>query len=129
MINISHLDHFVLTVADISKSAEFYKNILGMNVITFSAGRTALTFGHKKINLHQRGCEFEPKALNVQTGSADLCFITTNKLADAMQHVRNQGIDIIEGPVERTGTQGPIMSFYFRDPDGNLIEISTYLNP
>lgn len=128
MISINHLDHFVLTVADISKSAEFYKNILGMNIITFGTGRTALTFGNQKINLHQSGYEFEPKALNVQTGSADLCFITTNKLTEAMQHVTNQGIDIIEGPVKRTGSQGPIMSFYFRDPDGNLIEVSTDSN-
>ena len=127
MIKISHIDHLVLTVADISATVDFYEKILGMRAISFRSGRIALEFGNQKINLHQLGSEFEPKAQNIQAGSADLCFITTTELSNAMQHVKDHGITIIEGPVKRTGAQGSIISFYFRDPDGNLIEISTYL--
>lgn len=127
MIKISHIDHLVLTVADISATVDFYEKILGMRAISFGSGRIALEFGNQKINLHQLGSEFEPKAQNIQAGSADLCFITTTELSNAMQHVKDHGITIIEGPVKRTGAQGSIISFYFRDPDGNLIEISTYL--
>ena len=126
MIKISHIDHLVLTVVDISATVDFYEKILGMRAIHFGAGRIALEFGNQKINLHQLGSEFEPKAQNIQAGSADLCFITTTELSNAMQHVKDHGITIIEGPVKRTGAQGSIISFYFRDPDGNLIEISTY---
>ena len=126
MIKISHIDHLVLTVADISATVDFYEKILGMRAISFGSGRIALEFGNQKINLHQLGSEFEPKAQNIQAGSADLCFITTTELSNAMQHVKDHGITIIEGPVKRTGAQGSIISFYFRDPDGNLIEISTY---
>ena len=126
MIKIARLDHLVLTVVDISATVDFYEKILGMRAISFGSGRIALEFGNQKINLHQLGSEFEPKAQNIQAGSADLCFITTTELSNAMQHVKDHGITIIEGPVKRTGAQGSIISFYFRDPDGNLIEISTY---
>ncbi|MGL4734078.1 MAG: VOC family protein [Enterovibrio sp.] len=125
-MKISHLDHLVLTVADIATTVRFYEQVLGMHSVSFGGGRIALEFGKQKINLHQRGHEFEPKAKNVKMGSADLCFIAETKLADAMEHVENQGVTIIEGPVRRTGAQGAITSFYLRDPDGNLIEISTY---
>lgn len=127
-MKISHLDHFVLTVADIPTTTNFYEKVLGMKAVSFGAGRIALEFGHQKINLHQLGNEFEPKAQNVRVGSADLCFITDTVLSDAMKHVENQGVTIMEGPVKRTGAQGVITSFYFRDPDGNLIEVSTYSN-
>ena len=83
-------------------------------------------YGQQKINLHELGNEFEPKAQNVKAGSADLCFINTTPLADALTHVREQGVDVLEGPVPRTGAQGAIMSFYFRNPDGNLIEVCNY---
>lgn len=126
-MKISHLDHFVLTVADIPTTINFYCSVMGMQAETFGEGRKALTFGRQKINLHQVGKEFEPKAQHVQAGSADLCFILEGELDVAMQHVKEQGVDIIEGLVQRTGAQGPINSFYFRDPDGNLIEISSYI--
>ncbi|EJL6293243.1 VOC family protein [Vibrio cholerae] len=127
-MKISHLDHLVLTVADIPTTTNFYEKVLGMKAVSFGAGRIALEFGHQKINLHQLGNEFEPKAQNVRVGSADLCFITDTVLSDAMKHVENQGVTIMEGSVKRTGAQGVITSFYFRDPDGNLIEVSTYSN-
>jgi catechol 2,3-dioxygenase-like lactoylglutathione lyase family enzyme len=92
----------------------------------FGAGRLALKYGNQKINLHQAGKEFEPKADRPTPGSADLCFITEVPLDNAMAHVRGKGVAIIEGPVARTGATGPINSFYFRDPDMNLIEVSNY---
>jgi len=94
---------------------------------SFGDGRVALLFGEQKINLHEYGNEFEPKAHQPAPGSEDLCFITDMPLVDAMQHARDQGVNIIEGPVKRTGANGPIESFYFRDPDLNLIEVSNYI--
>ena len=125
-MKISHLDHFVLTVTDIPTTVDFYCSIMGMQAITFNDNRTALVFGQQKINLHQVGKEFEPKAQHVQRGSADLCFIINGELEIAMQQVIAKGVDILEGPIKRTGAQGAIRSFYFRDPDGNLIECSVY---
>jgi catechol 2,3-dioxygenase-like lactoylglutathione lyase family enzyme len=126
-MKISHLDHLVLTVADIDLSCQFYKSALNFKVITFAENRKALQFGNQKINLHQVGKEFEPKALCPMTGSADLCFIAETPLDEVIAHLQTQNIDIIEGPIERTGAMGKILSVYLRDPDQNLIEISNYL--
>ena len=123
-MQIARLDHLVLTVADIDTTCDFYTRVLGMRVITFGEGRRALAFGAQKINLHQHGHEFEPKAQRPTPGSADLCFITDTPLDEAAVQIRAAGVDIIEGPVRRTGAQGPILSIYFRDPDANLIEVS-----
>ena len=128
-MNIDRLDHLVLTVADIAATCEFYARALGMRIVTFGSGRKALAFGQQKINLHQRGNEFEPKASRPTPGSADLCFIASTPLADVEAHLRKCGVAIIEGPVARTGATGAIVSLYFRDPDGNLIEVSTYGRP
>jgi catechol 2,3-dioxygenase-like lactoylglutathione lyase family enzyme len=127
MIRIDRLDHLVLTVASIEASCAFYERILGMTTVRFGQGRTALAFGAQKINLHQAGREFVPHAQHPVPGSADVCFITMVPLADAMAHVRAQGVDILEGPVDKTGAMGPMRSFYFRDPDSNLIEVSNYV--
>ena len=121
---ILHLDHLVLTVASIEKTCEFYQTTLGMAPETFGAGRVALKFGNQKINLHEAGREFEPKAMTACAGSADLCFIVDN-LDETEKSIRRAGIRIIEGPVPRTGATGPIMSLYIRDPDGNLLELAT----
>ena len=126
-MQITALDHLVLTVKSIDDTVAFYTTVLGMKVETFGEGRLALKYGQQKINLHQTGKEFEPKAKSPLSGSADLCFITETVLEDAMAHVSKQGIKIIEGPVKRTGATGPILSFYFRDPDENLIEVANYL--
>jgi catechol 2,3-dioxygenase-like lactoylglutathione lyase family enzyme len=126
---LTTLDHFVLTVADIETSIAFYTQALGMTHAPFTVAdgttRHALSFGTMKINLHQRGAEFEPKAQNVQTGSADLCFLTDTPLDQWQAHLTNHRTPIEIGPVPRTGATGPILSLYIRDPDGTLIEIST----
>ncbi|MBX5040907.1 VOC family protein [Rhizobium lentis] len=124
MIRIDHLDHLVLTVADIAATCDSYARILGMSVETFAEGRKALKFGRQKINLHQAGHEFEPKAKHPIPGSGDLCFITGTPLADVIAHLHASGVAIEEGPVERTGATGRLRSVYFRDPDGNLVEVS-----
>ena len=121
---ITQLDHLVLTVADIEKTCSFYSAALGMEVRQFEAERVALHFGSQKINLHQAGAEFEPKAREPLPGSADLCFIAAGPLDDVIADLERQSIAIIEGPVARTGATGPIRSVYVRDPDGNLIEIA-----
>ena len=123
-MQVDRLDHLVLTVKDINATCEFYTNVLGMREVTFTGGRKVLTFGSQKINLHEYGSEFQPKSQSPTPGSADLCFITQAPLVEVIGHVRSRGVDILEGPIDRTGALGPIMSIYFRDPDGNLIEAS-----
>ncbi len=126
-MEIINLDHIVLTVKDMNKTIFFYSNVLGMQKETFGQGRVALRYGEQKINLHELGNEFEPKAWKPTPGSSDLCFITNTPLNEAISHVKSQGVEIIEGPVERTGANGKIRSFYFRDPDYNLIEVANEL--
>jgi len=123
-IVIDRLDHLVLTVSDLQRTIAFYEQVLGMEVVRFGEGRYALHFGRQKINLHERGREFEPKAHTPCPGSADLCFIADTPLDAVIRHLENCGVPIEEGPVERTGATGKIRSVYVRDPDRNLIEIS-----
>jgi catechol 2,3-dioxygenase-like lactoylglutathione lyase family enzyme len=125
-MKVNQLDHLVLTVKNIEVTCSFYSQVLGMEVITFGDGRKALAFGAQKINLHQQGTEFEPKANLPTPGSGDLCFITNTPLAEVAQHLHANGVTILEGPIERTGASGAIISLYFRDPDLNLLEISNY---
>lgn len=123
----ARLDHLVLTVENIDDTVDFYRRVMGMEKITFRGNRTALVFGNQKINLHESGREFEPKASHVQPGSADLCFILETPVQEAVNHLKDLDVPIIEGPVDRTGATGGIVSVYFRDPDGNLIEVSNYV--
>jgi catechol 2,3-dioxygenase-like lactoylglutathione lyase family enzyme len=125
-MKISRLDHLVLTVRDVGAACSFYSLVLGMEVVTFGGGRKALLFGSQKINLHEKDNEFEPKPQTPTPGSADLCFISETPLDQVVEYLREQNVPIEEGPVERTGATGKITSLYIRDPDGNLIEISTY---
>ena len=126
MISIDRIDHIVLTVFDIDRTLDFYSRVLGMEPVTFAGGRRGLAFGRQKLNLHQAGREFEPKALRPAPGAIDLCFITEGKLEDVIASLREHGVVIIDGPVDKTGALGPMKSVYFRDPDGNLIEVSRY---
>ncbi len=126
-MEIDGIDHFVLTVHDINETCKFYSRVFGMQVVTFEGGRRALLFGNQKINLHEAGKELEPKALNPTAGSGDVCFITRIPLEHVIDRIRSCGVEIVDGPVRRTGAVGPIESIYVRDPDGNLIEIANYL--
>lgn len=123
-MQVDMLDHLVLTVVDIDRTAAFYAKVLGMEVIDFDEKRKALFFGKQKINLHQYGHEFEPKAQIPTPGSADLCFLTSVPLAEVARHLIAFGVDILEGPVFRTGANGKLLSLYFRDPDLNLVEVA-----
>ena len=126
-MEIDRIDHVVMTVQSVEATCAFYSRVLGMQVVTFAGGRKALRFGRQKINLHEAGREFEPKAAQPTPGSVDLCLITATPLADAIAHLRACDVAIIEGPVDKTGATGPIRSVYFRDPDRNLIEVSNYV--
>jgi catechol 2,3-dioxygenase-like lactoylglutathione lyase family enzyme len=126
-VDIDRLDHLVLTVADVEASCAFYARVLGMQVVTFGEGRRALAFGRQKINLHPVGREYEPKAARPMPGSADLCFITATPLLQVQAELLAAGVVVEECPVRRTGASGPILSVYFRDLDGNLIEVSNCL--
>jgi catechol 2,3-dioxygenase-like lactoylglutathione lyase family enzyme len=125
-MRIDRLDHLVLTVADVGHTVDFYQRVLGMQAVTFAGGRQALRFGNAKINLHQAGHEFEPKAARPTPGSADICLISSDPLPAVCAQLAGHGVAIEEGPVTRTGAAGEISSVYIRDPDGNLIEISNY---
>lgn len=126
-MKITQLDHFVLTVKNIEKTVSFYTSVLGMKKEVFGEGRVALKFGNQKINLHTCDSNIQPSAIKATPGSADLCFLIDSPLSEAMTQVQSYGIEIIAGPVQRTGATGKILSFYLRDPDGNLIEIATEL--
>ena len=118
----------MITVRSIEKAVEFYTEVLGMEKENFEAGRVALKFGEQKINLHEIGKEFEPKAAHPTPGSADICLITNLSIQDALHLVKSKSVEIIEGVVPRIGANGPMESFYFRDPDQNLVEVSSYPN-
>ena len=121
---IQRLDHLVLTVADIEQTVSFYTRHLGMEAVTFGEGRRALAFGGQKINLHEAGAEFEPKAQHPTPGSADLCFLVAEPVETLKHRLEAEGVQVEAGPVPRTGAGGPITSIYLRDPDGNLIELA-----
>lgn len=123
-MNVTSLDHLVLTVWNIEETYVFYRDVLGMQLVTFGDSRKALHFGTQKINLHEAEKEIDPKAARPTPGSADLCFLVDTPLSDVMDHLRSHRVPILLGPVSRTGAQGPIESIYIRDPNANLIELS-----
>lgn len=125
-MDIDRIDHFVLTVRNIEAACDFYERALGMQREVFGEGRTALKFGRQKINLHPAGREYEPKAANPAAGGGDFCLITRTPLDEVVHHLQAAGVVIELMPSTRTGATGPIRSVYFRDPDGNLVEVSNY---
>jgi catechol 2,3-dioxygenase-like lactoylglutathione lyase family enzyme len=122
------IDHFVLTVRSLEKTCAFYNNVVGLNTITFVGTdgevRKALQCGESKINLHQAGQEFEPKAKHTAPGSADFCLIVSEDIESLMSRLAGVDVKVEDGPVSRTGAVGPLMSIYVRDPDQNLVELS-----
>ncbi len=127
-MKIDSLDHFVLTCADMEATIGFYTKVMGMQAVSFGEGRKALRFGAMKINLHQQGKEFEPKARHAMPGSADLCFITSVPIEGVIGHLTDCDVAIIHGPVQQIGATAPLRSVYFRDPDQNLIEVANVIS-
>ena len=125
-MRVSHLDHFVLTVADIEATCRFYEAVLGLERVQFGENRPGLMVGALRINLHQAGHELWPHAAKPLPGSADLCIICNDAMDELVAHLDRCRVGIELGPVERSGAQGAMMSVYIRDPDNNLIELSVY---
>ena len=125
-MKVDRIDHIVLTVRNVEVTTAFYASVLGMEVRRFDGGRVALHFGDQKIHLHPQPSPIEPKAVAPTPGSGDFCFITAAPIDDVVRHLEACGIAIEDGPVARTEAQGPMTSVYFRDPDGNLVEIARY---
>ena len=123
---IDHIDHIVLTTRDKDACIRFYTEVLGMTLEKFAGNRLALKFGSQKINLHEWGREFTPRAHVAAPGTLDLCFIASIGLEKVIENLKKNNIPILEGPVAKTGAAGPIRSVYVRDPDLNLVEISVY---
>jgi catechol 2,3-dioxygenase-like lactoylglutathione lyase family enzyme len=126
---IDHIDHIVLTTRDRDACVRFYADVLGMKLEKFrtpTEERLALKFGRQKINLHEWGREFAPRAHVAVPGSLDLCFIASVSLEEIIEKLHSKKIQILEGPVAKTGALGPMQSVYVRDPDLNLVEISVY---
>ncbi|MBB5909108.1 VOC family protein [Actinoalloteichus hymeniacidonis] len=126
MIKVERFDHLVLTVADIERTQEFYRDVLGMEPVTFADDRHGLAFGVQRINLHPSSEAIAPAATYPVPGSADVCLVTLMAISEVKDHLRACEVRIEEGPVTRVGALGPMISLYFRDPDGNLIEVSRY---
>lgn len=124
-MRVYRLDHLVLTVADLERTCHFYETALGMERRCFGEGRVALHYGDQKLNLHPAAAPLAPHAAAPTRGSADLCFLTETPIAAVRDHLAGIGIPIETGPVERSGANGPILSVYVRDPDGNLVEIAS----
>jgi len=120
---VDGLDHLVLIVSDVDATADFYSRVLGMEVETFGRGRTALRFGRQKINLEAATGLLSDRPT---PRASHLCFVTNTPLAEWLTHLTSCGVALIEGPVKRSGAEGPIDSIYLRDPDDNSIEIATY---
>jgi len=123
---ISRIDHFVLTVHSLETTCEFYERVLGLKRVDAPGHPTALTFGHQKINIHELQHTFDPKAATPTPGAGDFCLITERALVEVCSHIEACGVVIEVGPIKRTGAQGDMTSLYFRDPDGNLVEVSEY---
>jgi catechol 2,3-dioxygenase-like lactoylglutathione lyase family enzyme len=125
---IDRIDHFVLTVRDLAASLSFYERVLGARILPPAGGRgpTAVGFGRQKINIHVAGKEFEPKAQTPTVGAGDFCLITEAAIEDVLRHLERCGVAVEVGPVPRHGALGPMTSVYFRDPDGNLVEVAQY---
>jgi catechol 2,3-dioxygenase-like lactoylglutathione lyase family enzyme len=128
-VKVLRIDHVVLTVADLERTLAFYERVLGMTAVSFGEGRRALAFGDQKLNLHQVGREFEPKAHRPTAGAVDICFTTDVPLDEVAAHLRSQSVAIEHGPVDKIGARRALRSLYFRDPDGNLIEVSNEVGP
>jgi catechol 2,3-dioxygenase-like lactoylglutathione lyase family enzyme len=125
-LTIDHIDHVVLNCRDVDATVDWYVRVLGMQRVVFGGGRIALAFGTQKLNVRPTDSPNWVTAAADVPGSLDLCFIADAEPEAIGAHLRACGVDITEGPVAKTGAQGPMTSHYCRDPDGNLIEVASY---
>jgi catechol 2,3-dioxygenase-like lactoylglutathione lyase family enzyme len=127
-IAIDRIDHLVLTVRDLEAALRFYERVLGARIVPPPGGRgpAAVAFGRQKINIHVAGHEFEPKATCPTVGAGDFCLITEQSIETVLAHLEACGVAVELGPVPRQGALGKMTSVYFRDPDGNLVEVAKY---
>jgi catechol 2,3-dioxygenase-like lactoylglutathione lyase family enzyme len=123
---IDRIDHFVLTVRSLEATLEFYERVLGFTREIRPGVPASLKFGRQKINVHEVDRTFEPKAASPTPGAGDFCLITLRPIEEVIAHLKSCGVEIVKGPVARIGAEGPMTSVYFRDPDGNLVEVSRY---
>ncbi len=135
-VKVNAIDHIVINVSDVARSAAWYQKILGMEIRVFDPGagkapRTSLVFGSQKINVRPRDADKVEwfTADHEAAGSDDLCFLTASTPDEVVSHLKANGVVIEEGPVRRQGARGTLLSVYCRDPDGSLIEISSYEIP
>ncbi|MEI3479275.1 MAG: VOC family protein [Bilophila sp.] len=126
LLCVEDLDHLVLNVADIKVTCRFYQRVLGMTPFMFGNGRTALSFGSRRINLYEVGQPYSPQPDKPLPGTAELCFLSRTPVVELLDHLKAENVAVEEGPVRREGALGPITSVYFRDPDGNMIEVANY---
>ena len=127
-MKIQTLDHLVITTNNIEQTVEFYTRVLGMEAVNFNDSRKALRIGKQKINLHKFGEELTPHAMKPTPGSTDICLVTEAPINEVVSHLASCNVEIIEGPVKRTGAAGPLLSIYIHDPDGNLIELANLVD-
>ena len=123
-IEIKSLDHLVITASDLQATVRFYSKVLGMEHVEFGDGLHAMHFGNQKFNIHDATTDVRPKARNIVPGSEDFCLLTETPVSEVIRHLQHCGVAIEEGPVNRSGAAGTLESVYFRDPDGNLVEVS-----
>lgn len=125
-MNVTTIDHMVVYAGDVETTAAWYERVAGGEVERFAGGRTAVRLGDRKLNLHQSGAEYDPHAATPAVGAADFCLVVEDTVEDVVEHLEAEGETIVEGPVEKTGSRGPMTSVYVRDPDGNLVEFARY---
>jgi catechol 2,3-dioxygenase-like lactoylglutathione lyase family enzyme len=132
-VKVSAIDHLVINVSDVARSAQWYARILGMEIRVFDPGggkpsRTSLVFGNQKINVRPKDADKVDwfTADHEAAGSDDLCFLTSSAPDEVVAHLKANGVSIEEGPSKRQGARGTLRSVYCRDPDGSMIEISSY---
>jgi len=126
-IRIKSLDHLVITASDLQATIDFYTKVLGMEHVAFGDNLHAVHFGDQKFNIHDASTDVSPKARNIVPGSEDFCLISETPVSQVIQHLQDCGVTVEQGPVMRSGAAGVLESVYFRDPDGNLVEVSNVI--
>ena len=126
-IRIKNLDHLVITANNLQATIDFYTKVLGMVHVAFGDNLHSVHFGDQKFNIHDASTNVSPKAKNIVPGSEDFCLISETSVSQVIQHLQDCGVTVEQGPVTRSGAAGVLQSVYFRDPDGNLVEVSNVI--